>query len=130
MKNPPAEPEAAALDLARLARAVRFAMVTFILGLSYVCIRATLGVDVAADLFRDLVMAGDPPPLMQFILSIRPALVAISIAVPLLAVATLFSPRLVASFYLIGMLALVVVAQILVIFYGVMGLFSQIIAAS
>ena len=109
-------PQPDALDVRQIARAIRFALVAIVLGLSYL-------------IFRDMLGGKPLPRLTQFVLSARPLFVAVSILVPLVAVATLFLRGVTASFYIIGMLVCVTVVQCITIYHGLLAPLTQIISA-
>ena len=105
-------------DVAQLGRAIRFAFVCFIAVLSYFTIRATLAVPAFEGIFRDMLNGKPLPPLTVFVIRAHYELVAMSLAVPVVAIGTMFSRRLVLSFYLLGGLCLLTLAQFLVMYQG------------
>ena len=111
--EPPLHP-----DVAQLGRAIRFAFVCFVLALSYFTIRATLAVPAFEGIFRDMLNGKPLPPLTVFVIRARYWLVACSLAMPIVAISTLFNRRLIASFYLLGALCLLTFALFLVMYHG------------
>lgn len=122
-------PQPDALDVQQIARAIRFALVAIVLGLSYLSIRSSLSIGNFELIFRDMLGGKPLPSLTQFVLSARPLFVAVSILVPLVAVATLFLRGLIASFYIIGVLVCVTVVQCITIYDGLVAPLTQIISA-
>ena len=59
----------------------------------------------------------------------RPLFVAVSMLVPIVAMATLFLRRLVASFYIIGALGFVTIAQFITLYHSLSAPLTQIISA-
>ena len=122
-------PQPDALDVRQIARAIRFALVAIVLGLSYLSIRSSLSIGNFELIFRDMLGGKPLPRLTQFVLSARPLFVAVSILVPLVAVATLFLRGVTASFYIIGVLVFVTVVQCITIYHGLLAPLTQIISA-
>jgi hypothetical protein len=122
-------PQPDALDVRQIARAIRFALVAIVLGLSYLSIRSSLSIGNFELIFRDMLGGKPLPSLTQFVLSARPLFVAVSILVPLVAVATLFLRGVIASFYIIGVLVCVTVVQCITIYHGLLAPLTQIIRA-
>jgi hypothetical protein len=120
-------PQPDALDVGQIARAIRFALVAIVLGLSYLSIRSSLSIGNFELIFRDMLGGKPLPGLTQFVLSARPLFVAVSILVPLVAVATLFLRGVIASFYIIGVLVCVTVVQCITIYHGLLAPLTQII---
>ena len=103
-------------EVARLVRAVRFALVCLVVALSYFAIRATSAIIDFRGIFRDMLNGKPLPPLTVFVIQARYGLVVCAWSVPLAAVGTLFTRRFVASFYLIGGLCLLTIALFLIIY--------------
>lgn len=113
--NSPATPNHAlqqdALDVRQLARAICFAFVAHVLGLSYLSWRSSLSIGGFSQIFADMLGGHPLPALTRFILGAAPLFVAVSMLVPILAIATLFLRGVLTSFYIIGVLGLVTIAQ-------------------
>ena len=117
------------IDVWQLACAIRFALVAIVLGLSYLSVRSSLSIGSFELIFR-VMLGGKPlPALTQFILSARPLFVAVSILVPIVAVATLFLRGIIGSFYVIGVLGFVTIAQFITLYHGLSVPLTQIISA-
>lgn len=129
MKEAEQIPQPDALDVRQIARAIRFALVAIVLGLSYLSIRSSLSIGNFELIFRDMLGGKPLPSLTQFVLGARPQFIAVSILVPLVAVATLFLRGLIASFYIIGVLVFVTVVQCITIYHGLLAPLTQIIRA-
>ena len=102
------------LEVARLGRAIRFSMVCLVVGLSYFTIRVSFDIVV----IQRLLAVKPVSVLTDTVFIIRPWLVICSLFTPLLAIATLFSRRLVTSFYVLGVLALLTILQFALEFVG------------
>ena len=105
-------------EVAQLGRAIRFAFACFIIALSYFTIRATLAVPAFEGIFRDMLNGKSLPPLTVFVIHAHYELIACSLAVPIVTIGTLFNRRLVVSFYLLGGLCLLTLAQFLLMYQG------------
>jgi hypothetical protein len=122
-------PQLDAIDVRQLARAVRFALVAIVLGLSYLSLRSSLSIGSFEVIFRDMFGGKPLPTLTQFVLSARLLFVAVSILVPIAAVATLFLRDVIRSVYLIGTLGFVTIAQFITLYHGLSAPLTQIISA-
>ena len=123
-------PQQDAIDVQQLARAIRFALVAIVLGLSYLSIRSSLSIENFSRIFQDMLAPDHPlPALTLFVLRARPLFVAVSILVPIATFATLFLRGTVRSFYIIGALGFVTIAQFITLYYGLSGPLTQIISA-
>ena len=69
------------------------------------------------------------PALTIFIFGARPLFVAVSILVPIIAFATLFLRGMVLSFYIIGALGFITIAQFITLYHGLSAPLSKIISA-
>ena len=118
-----------AIDLRQLARAIRFALVAIVLGLSYLGLRGSLSIGDFELIFRDMLGGKPLPALTVFVLGARPFFLGISILVPALAIATLFLRGVVRSFYVIGALGFVTIAQFITLYHALSAPLSQIISA-
>jgi hypothetical protein len=121
-------PQQDAIDVRQLARAILFALVAIVLGLSYLSLRSSLSIGGFEPIFRDM-LAGKPlPGLTQFVLSARQLFVAVSILIPIAAVATLFLRGVIRSFYVIGVLGFITIAQFITLYHGMSAPLTQIIS--
>ena len=111
-------PIANAIHMPALVWAVRFSVVSIVLGLSYLTLRASLGIGSFERLFADMPDGAPLPSLTRFILAVRGLFVAMSVCVPLAAIGTLFVRRVTLSFYIIGTLALLTLTQWVVLYKG------------
>jgi hypothetical protein len=122
-------PQQDAIDVRQLAHAIRFALVAIVLGLSDLSIRSSLRIGSFELIFRDM-LGGKPLPAgTQFVLSARPLFLGVSILVPIVAVATLLLRHLVSSFYVIGALGFITIAQFITLYHGLSAPLTQIISA-
>ena len=121
-------PQQDAIDVRQLARAIRFALVSIVLGLSYLSLRSSLSIESFSQIFADMLGGKPLPALTQFVLGARPLFVAVSILVPIVAVATLFLRGIVGSFYIIGVLGFITIAQFITLYHGLSAPLSQIIS--
>ncbi len=121
-------PQQDAIDVRQLARAIRLALVAIVLGLSYLSIRSSLSIGSFELIFRDMLGGKPLPALSQFVLGARSLFVAVSILIPIVAVATLFVRGVIGSFYIIGVLVFVTIAQFITLYHGLSAPLSQIIS--
>ncbi len=106
------------LDVTQLGRAIRFAFACFIVMLSYFTIRAAFAIPAFESIFHDMLNGKLLPPLTVFVVKIRYGLQACSLAVPAVAIGTLFTRRLLLSFYLLGGLSLLILGEFLLLCHG------------
>lgn len=119
-------PSQNAPDIRQLGRAVRFALVAIVLGLSYFGIRASLSIENFHQIFTDMIGGKPLPPLTTFVINARPGFMFVSFIVPLVAFGMLFVRNLVISIYVIGVLALVTLIQFIVLYHALSAPFIQI----
>ena len=122
-------PQQDVIDVRRLACAIRFALVAIVLGLSYLSLRSSLSIAGFQQIFADMLGGKPLPTLTQFVLSAQPVLVAVSVLVPVVAIATLFMRAVIRSFYIIGALGFVTIAQFIMLYHGLSAPLTQIISA-
>src|SRR5262245_40173602 len=91
-----------AIDSRKLACAIRFALVALVLGLSYFSLRSSLSIASFRQMFADMLGNKPLPALTVFVLAARPWFMAVSILVPIMAIATLFLRSVISSFYVLG----------------------------
>lgn len=103
------------IDVQKLARAVRFAMVGIVLGLSYFSIRGSFSISAYETLFSDMLSNTKLPDLTIFVFSTARIQIICSVAIPALALATLFSRRYARSFYVLGALGIFTMVQGIII---------------
>ena len=114
-------------EVIRLARAIRFAFVSILLGLSYLNVRSSLSIPAFDQLFHDMMNGKPLPVLTKFVISASFLLNVLNLLIPLVIIGTLFSHRFIACFYLLGVLALVIMAELLLLFYALSGPLFQIV---
>jgi hypothetical protein len=112
--------EPSSMNVADLARAVRFALAALVVGLSYFSISGSLGIQGFGAIYNDMLNGRPLPMFTEFILRARPLFVASSVFVPVAAVALLFSRRLIPCIYIIGVLGLLSLGQIVALYYWLM----------
>ena len=116
MNEPQQIPPEETIDVAQLARAIRFAFVALVGSISYFSIRTSLTIPAFRAIFSDM-LNGKPLPLItEWVLSTAPMFAAFSIVVPIVAIATLFSRNFVRSFYILGGLAIFSVIQFVIVY--------------
>lgn len=111
-----------------LARAMRFAFVALVLCFSYFSICSSRSIHNFEQIFHDMLDGKSLPVITTFVISARLALLALSYLVPLCAVATLFTRRFVASFYLLGGLLAVTTVQFILVYHALFAPLVQIIS--
>ena len=116
-------------EVYRLARSIRFAFVSIVLGLAYLNIRSSLSIFAFRQIFRDMLNGKALPVLTEFVISGSTLLIVLSLLIPLVAIGTLFSSRLISSFYLLGVLALLIMIQFITLFYAFSAPLSQIVSS-
>jgi hypothetical protein len=121
-------PQQDAIDARQLGRAIRFALVSIVLGLSYLSLRSSFSIESFSQIFADMLGGKPLPGLSQFVLSARPLFVAVGVLVPIVALATLFLRSLVTSFYVIGVLGFVTIAQFITLYHGLSAPLTEIIS--
>jgi hypothetical protein len=94
-----------------LLRAVRFALVCLVLGLSYFTIRASIKIPDFQRVFADMLDGAVLPLLTSWVLGGRSVLCVASILFPLAALATLFTRSSTKSVYFLGVLTLMTLLQ-------------------
>lgn len=118
----------AAIDVDQLGRAIRFALVAIVLGLSYLALRSSLGMASFEQVFLDMLGGKPLPALTAFVLNARPLFLAVALFVPAAAVACLFLRRVALSLYIVGVLALVTLVQSIVLYHALSAPLTQIIS--
>src|SRR4051794_37169496 len=103
------------VDVAKLARSIRFAIVAIVLGASYFSLRSSLAISNFEQIFHDMLGNRPLPGLTAFVIGARSGFVAISTLVPVVAFGTLFSRRVIASFYILGSLCFVSTVQFILL---------------
>jgi hypothetical protein len=117
------------IDVLKLARAIRFALVSIVLGLSYLSLRSSLSIGPFERIFHDM-LGGKPLPFItQVVIYARPLIVAVSVLVPIITFATLFFRNLIASFYTIGILGFVTIVQFIMCYCGLIAPLTAVIKA-
>ena len=105
-------------EVARLGRAIRFAFVSFVVALSYLSIRASLAIPAFEQIFRDMLGGKSLPANTVLVIKFQSVLLVGSLLMPLVALGTLFSKRLIGSFYLLGGLCALVFFQFLILYHA------------
>lgn len=105
-------PSESGLPSAATGRAIRFGFAAIVLGMSYPNIRLALGLHAFTAVFGDLLGAAPLPAITRLVLGAQPALIGVSILMPLAAVAMVFAGRITQSIYLSGALVLAVFFQL------------------
>ena len=108
-------------ELVRLSRAVRFGLASIVLGLSYPNIHCALNLKVFLDAFPG--GKGMASVLMH---DYQPLFVALSILLPIAAMANVFMTGVVRSIYLSGFLVIAVFVQLFFQYFAMMGPISNI----
>jgi hypothetical protein len=115
-------------DLIAITKAIRFAIVCVVLGISYFNIRSALSLDKFAQIFADMFGPAKPlPALTELVLRSPMAVLALSALIPALAVSTLLSRGLVRPFYALGALTLASLAFLVVLFHALSAPLNQIV---
>ncbi|RYD69124.1 MAG: hypothetical protein EOP84_29065 [Verrucomicrobiaceae bacterium] len=109
MSNPSSDPDSSAIAAAR---AVRFGFAAIVLGMSYPNIRCALGIRGFEQIYSDMLGGKALPAITTFVLWAHPFLAALSILIPVTAVALIFFGRLSRSIYISGALILIVFLQL------------------
>ena len=122
-------PRQDAIDVQQLACAIRFALVSIVVGLSYLSLRSSLAIQDFSLIFADMLGGRPLPALTAFVIGARPLFVTVSILVPVVAIATLFLRGVVGSFYIIGVLGFVTIAQFITLYHSLSAPLTQIIRA-
>lgn len=112
--NPPHD----AIDIRQLARAIRFALIAFILALSYLGLWSSMSIKRFVRTFEDMLGDGGLPALTQFVSGAQGFFVLLSVLVPIVAVSMLFHRSIVRSFYVIGALGLLTISQFILVNYA------------
>ena len=115
------------IDVRRLARAIRFALVAVIVGLSYFGVRASLSIDGFRQIFLDMLGAHPLPGLTVFVIQMRAVFIAISLLMPTLAIGTLFWRNLIRYFHLLGCLALLAAIHFVTLYHALSAPLAMII---
>jgi hypothetical protein len=122
------KPAASVPEFTAVARAIRFALVCILVAFSLLNIRSALSINKFGTIFRDMLGNKPLPELTTFVVSSPTLFALLSFAVPICAVAMLFSPRFVRSFYVLGVLAVVIIAELLVLYHALMAPMGQIMS--
>jgi hypothetical protein len=107
-----ADNESTSSELRASSRALRFALVALVLGLSYPNIRLALALPNFQQIYTDMLGNKPLPAATTFIIHARTVLLLLSFAVPLLALLSLALRSLSKSTYLAGFLILAIFIQL------------------
>jgi hypothetical protein len=99
------------VDVEKLAKAIRFALVVFVAGVSFMNIRWSLGIPNFDVKLVNLAMLSFPAKMFLAVVMLRPFIIGLAIVVPVAAMACLLTRRLVPSIYFLGWLAVATFAQ-------------------
>ncbi|MEO7317968.1 MAG: hypothetical protein ABIZ56_03155 [Chthoniobacteraceae bacterium] len=110
-----------------ITRALRFALVAVVAGVSYPNIRCAIGILQFQQIYIDMIGGRALPQTTAFVLHARPVFIALSLALPAVAVLSLFLRHLSASIYLVGCILMVVIVQLFFTWHAVMFPLFQII---
>ena len=109
MSDPNSDAQPPDIDVRQLAYAVRFVLLSIVLGLSYFAMKSSMAIDNFEIIFKDM-LGGKPLPMSTvYVLQGRAYFVILAYLIPIVAVGTLFSRRVVASIYVLGATGLVAV---------------------
>lgn len=106
------------IDVARLARAIRFAFATIVLTISFFSVRTSLSIGSFLAIFKDMLSGRPLPVLTVFIIDFKEWIILFSLLLPLCVIGTLFLRNLARSFYILGVLALVTIIEFVLLSYG------------
>jgi hypothetical protein len=106
------DPVLTTADLLSSLRAVRFALVALIVGVSYPNIRCALAIFPFQQIYHDMLGNKPFPPETAFVIHWREVLVGLSFAIPTVAIAALFIRRLSTSINLASGLVILVMFQL------------------
>jgi hypothetical protein len=96
----------------QITKALRFAFVALILGVSYPNLRCALAIPAFQNIYHDILGGKPLPAATEFVIHAYPVLVALSISLPVVAVLSLFMRRLSFSIYLVGFIIIAVIVQL------------------
>jgi hypothetical protein len=116
MNGPESSPQVAPIDFLKLAKAIRFALVAIVLTLAYINLRCCFGIRGFESIFNDMLSGAALPGLTLFVLSWPWLFLGLAVVIPVAAFCTLFSRRIIGSFYLIGCLAIVGIAEAVIVY--------------
>ena len=120
-------PDPGPSEFLRVARALRFALVALVLGVSYPNIRCALAIPAFQRIYTDMLGNKPLPADTAFAIHFHAVLVLLSFAIPLLAVISLFLRRLSTSIYLAGVFIIVVSLQLFSTWHAVTSPLASII---
>jgi hypothetical protein len=103
-------------EIIDVARAVRFAISVILFGLSYVSIRISFGLGGIEQVLDGMGMA--LPAITSFIITARPALMFVSIVIPLAALACFWDTNVTRAIYNLGRLSLLNIIQLILLYHG------------
>ena len=119
MKEDISTTETVPSDTARLGGATRFALTCVVLGFSYLSIRGCLVIPNFQVIFQDMLGSETSLPwITKFVLSCRLVFLAVSIGIPVLGIALLFSRDIARSLYFLGAAMLVIVVECIVLYHA------------
>jgi hypothetical protein len=116
------------VNLLGLARAVRFAFVALVVVLSYFNIRLSFGIPNFMAIVMDMLNGKPLPPLTMMVIKLSGLFMAVSVLIPVAALATFLMQGVVRSIYILGVLQFIAVVQIIVLYQALMGPLFRIIS--
>lgn len=96
------------LDMHRIARSVRFALASVVLGFSYVNVKLAFSIGTFEAIYHDMLNGKPLPWETLLLLKLKWLIVALSVALPVLAVVSLRMKNLGSAIYLVGWLVPIV----------------------
>lgn len=117
-----------AIEIAQIFRAIRFALVAIVVGLSYFSLRGSLNISGFSRIFTEMLPPGHPLPVVTiWVINAQVIFILISGLLPAIAIITLFIRSFVISFHLIGALTLVSIIQLIILFNALFAPCTQMI---
>jgi len=108
-----------ATEFLSITRALRFALVAIVLGISYLNVRLAFSIPWFQNIYHDMLGNKPLPPETAFVVQAHSGLVLLSLALPLLSVLSLFLCRRSVSIYIVGIVIIAVVAQVVFTWHAV-----------
>jgi len=105
-----------AMETQRALQGIKFALVSIIVGLSYIDCRASLAISSFRQIFADLLDGKVLPPVASFVFPLRSIFLVISCLIPAVAICTIFMRPKSRIFYLLGALTLAAVLAAILLF--------------
>lgn len=106
-------------ELLSITKALRFALVAIVLGISYLNVRLAFSIPWFQNIYHDMLGNKPLPPETAFVVQAHSGLVVLSFALPLFAVLSLFLCRRSVSIYIVGIVIIAVVGQLVFTWHAV-----------